>query len=94
MTGLYRDAAKTATFLGRWVRKKLKESGASGSVLGLSGGVDSAALAALLRGVCGKDEELALYINQIKEFLGIENDAAVRSLTILAGHAVDRKSVV
>lgn len=32
------------------------------------------------------EEELALYINQIKEFLGIENDASVRSLTILAGH--------
>lgn len=60
MTGLYRDAAKTATFLGRWVRKKLKESGASGGVLGLSGGVDSAALAALLRCVCGRDGVLAV----------------------------------
>lgn len=32
------------------------------------------------------EEELFLYIDQMNEFLGVENEASVRSLTILAGY--------
>ncbi len=60
MTGLYRDSARITDFLDRWIKNKLTEAGASGCVLGLSGGVDSAALAALLRVVCGREGLLAV----------------------------------
>lgn len=57
---LYRDPEKIAAFLEGWVREKLDGAGATGAVLGLSGGVDSAALAALLRRTLGRDHVLAL----------------------------------
>lgn len=60
MTQLYRDPSAIATFLGGWITEKLKAASAAGGVLGLSGGVDSAALAALLRRVCGRDGVLAV----------------------------------
>jgi len=60
MAQIYRDAAKIAVFLEGWLADALAASGAKGAALGLSGGVDSAALAAILRRVCAKDELLAV----------------------------------
>lgn len=60
MVQLYRDPEKIATFLERWIKDRLGDAGARGGILGLSGGVDSAALAALLRRVCGRDDMLAV----------------------------------
>lgn len=60
MTQLYRDPAKIATFLETWIGERFHEAGASGGIVGLSGGVDSAALAALLRRICGRSDMLAV----------------------------------
>lgn len=60
MTQLYRDPAELANFLGGWIGERMNAAGALGGVLGLSGGVDSAALAALLRKTCGRERLLAL----------------------------------
>lgn len=60
MAQIYRDPAKITDFLCGWIKNKLAEAGALGCVLGLSGGVDSAVLAALLRRICGRDALLAL----------------------------------
>lgn len=60
MESIYRDPAETAAFLEGWIRDMLNGACASGGVVGLSGGVDSAVLAALLRRVCGHDNMLAV----------------------------------
>lgn len=60
MEDIYRDPAEISAFIEAWIRDRLNEACASGAVLGLSGGVDSAALAALLRRVCGHDNVLAV----------------------------------
>lgn len=60
MTHFYRDPGKIANFLERWLADSLASAGAKGAVLGLSGGVDSAALAALLRRICPRGKLLAV----------------------------------
>ena len=50
-----RDAAKLAVFIEGWLRDRTAEAGAKGIVLGLSGGIDSAVLAALSRRAFGRD---------------------------------------
>lgn len=60
MAQFYRDPAKIATFLEKWLGDALAIAGAKGAALGLSGGVDSSALAALLRRICPKDGMIAL----------------------------------
>lgn len=60
MAQMFRDPAEIVVFLERWVRDRLDDARASGAVLGLSGGVDSSALAALLRRICGRDGMLAV----------------------------------
>ena len=46
----------------RWIKENLKQSGLSGIVLGLSGGVDSACAAALCKEAAGKSNVLALIL--------------------------------
>ncbi len=41
------DPGKVAAYLEGWIRDRVRESGARGIVVGLSGGVDSAVVAAL-----------------------------------------------
>ena len=60
MTRFYREPAATVSFIDSWIRAELKKTGAAGCVIGLSGGIDSATAAALLRRVCGRDNLLAL----------------------------------
>jgi NAD+ synthase len=45
-----------------WIRKQVKLSGAKGIVLGLSGGIDSAVVAALCKEAVGKDRVLVLFL--------------------------------
>jgi NAD+ synthase len=56
----YRDPALAISFIEDWIREEMKRSSASGAVIGLSGGIDSAAAAALLRRACGRDGVLAV----------------------------------
>ncbi len=45
-----------------WIKQKVKESGAKGIVLGLSGGIDSAVVAALAKAAVGKNNLLVLFL--------------------------------
>jgi NAD+ synthase len=45
---IYRDTEKIVTYLESWISARFAESGASGAVLGISGGIDSAVLTGLL----------------------------------------------
>lgn len=60
MMEFYRDPAKIATFLEKWLKDAIARAGAKGAALGLSGGVDSAALAALLRRICPREAMIAV----------------------------------
>ncbi|MDR3076119.1 MAG: NAD(+) synthase [Synergistaceae bacterium] len=62
MTLFYRDPASLVSFIEGWIRDELRKASASGCVIGMSGGIDSATAAALLRKVCGKDDMLALVL--------------------------------
>jgi NAD+ synthase len=56
----YREPAATVSFIERWIHAELKKTEAAGCVIGLSGGIDSATAAALLRRVCGRENMLAI----------------------------------
>jgi NAD+ synthase len=56
-----------------WVKEYIERSGAKGTVSGLSGGLDSAVVAALLNRVF-KDKHLALFVN-IESSMGDREDA-------------------
>lgn len=43
-----------------WIRRQVKEAGANGIVMGLSGGIDSAVVCALAKGAVGEDNFLGL----------------------------------
>ncbi len=45
-----------------WIKQKVKDSGAKGIVLGLSGGIDSAVVAALVKKAVGKNNLLVLFM--------------------------------
>lgn len=45
-----------------WIKQQVNDSGAKGIVLGLSGGIDSAVVAALAKGAVGKDNLLVLFL--------------------------------
>jgi len=45
-----------------WIKNQVKVAGAKGIVLGLSGGIDSAIVAALCKGALGKNKVLALFL--------------------------------
>ncbi len=45
-----------------WIRQQVKDSGAKGVVLGLSGGIDSCVVAALAKEAVGKDKVLGLFM--------------------------------
>ncbi|MDD5108565.1 MAG: NAD+ synthase [Candidatus Omnitrophica bacterium] len=45
-----------------WIKKQIKDSGAKGIVMGLSGGIDSAVVAALCKEAVGKNNMLVLFM--------------------------------
>jgi NAD+ synthase len=50
----YREPDLLVRKISVWIEQKIHESGRTGGIVGLSGGVDSAVVAALLKRVCGK----------------------------------------
>jgi len=60
----------TKTKIINWIKSQLKEAGAEGIVLGLSGGVDSSVIAALTVKAVGRNKVLSLILpihSQIKD---------------------------
>ncbi|MDO4987463.1 MAG: NAD(+) synthase [Synergistes sp.] len=58
--GIYRDAGRITEYLTGWIKENVLAAGAVGAVLGISGGIDSAVLAALLARALGKDNVIGL----------------------------------
>lgn len=52
---LGRDSARLAEFIQNWMAEQVREAGARGIIVGLSGGVDSAVVAALARRAFGRE---------------------------------------
>ncbi|MDO5115431.1 MAG: NAD(+) synthase [Synergistaceae bacterium] len=57
---IYRDPEKITRFLVSWIKEKFGVAGAKGAALGISGGIDSAVLAALLARSLGADNVLGV----------------------------------
>ena len=55
-----RDAQKLIDFIKKWIGQIISASGAGGAVVGMSGGIDSAVAAALLKEALGADKVLAV----------------------------------
>jgi NAD+ synthase len=55
MTYTYRDPARLAVSIENWLKEQAFSAGASGGIVGLSGGIDSAVVAALLKRAFGSD---------------------------------------
>ncbi len=51
---IYRDPKLLVRTISDWISELIRSSGRSGGIVGLSGGIDSAVVAALLRKVCGQ----------------------------------------
>ena len=56
------DIKENVEVISKFIRKKVKQSGASGVVLGLSGGVDSSLSASLCTHALGKERVLGILI--------------------------------
>ena len=57
---IYRDPEKITRILTSWIKEKFGVAGAKGAVLGVSGGIDSAVLAALLAKSLGPDRVIGV----------------------------------
>jgi len=57
-----RDARKLIDAVEKWMSRIISASGAGGAVVGLSGGIDSAVAAALLKGALGAERVLTVYM--------------------------------
>lgn len=53
MPTLYRNPSILLNSIENWLREKLRAAGEKGGIVGLSGGIDSAVVAAILKRVCG-----------------------------------------
>ena len=60
MSADYRNPERIISFLKSWLQEKFESAHVKGGIVGLSGGLDSAALAALLRHAFGADGVLAV----------------------------------
>jgi NAD+ synthase len=78
-----------------WIRKQLKDSGAKGIVMGLSGGVDSALVAALAKEALGKGRVLALIlpchsqVQGLKDALLVARQLGIETRTLDLSHIYD-----
>ncbi|MBQ9882157.1 MAG: NAD(+) synthase [Synergistes sp.] len=57
---IYRDPQKITEYLTAWIREKFGNAGAKGAVLGISGGIDSSVLAALLARALGAENVIGV----------------------------------
>ncbi|MGC9372058.1 MAG: NAD(+) synthase [Thermovirgaceae bacterium] len=55
LQSFYRDPGMLAVTIEEWLENRLRSSGRCGGVVGLSGGIDSAVVAAMLKNVCRCD---------------------------------------
>ena len=53
MSTLYRNPTILLNSIESWLKEKLRAAGNKGGIVGLSGGIDSAVVAAILKRVCG-----------------------------------------
>ena len=54
MPGIYRNPESLLAAIETWLRDKLRSAGGKGGIVGLSGGIDSAVVAAILKHTCGE----------------------------------------
>jgi len=54
MPGIYRNPESLLAAIETWLRDKLRSAGGKGGIVGLSGGIDSAVVAAILKRTCGE----------------------------------------
>ncbi len=71
-----------------FIRQKVEESGATGVVLGLSGGIDSALVAVLCAGAIGPEKVLTIYMPSSKSSIEDARDAEELSLKFGMKHKV------
>ena len=71
-----------------FIRQKVEESGATGVVVGLSGGIDSAVVAVLCASAIGPEKVLTIYMPSAVSPVEDEKDAKELSLKFGMGHKV------
>ena len=72
-----------------WIRKQIKQAGAKGIVLGLSGGVDSSVVAALVKEAVGRNRVLALILPCYSQRQDLEDARLVAKKLRLKTKTVD-----
>ena len=76
-----------------WLKQQVKDSGAKGIILGLSGGIDSAVVAALCKEAVGKNNVLVLYLPCNSNIQDLKDAQLVAKKLGLKGKLVDLSSV-
>ncbi len=76
-----------------WIKKQVKDSGAKGIVMGLSGGIDSAVVAALCKEAVGKNKLLVLFMPCNSNPQDLRDAQLVASKLSLNSKLVDLSSV-
>ena len=76
-----------------WIKQKVKDSGAKGIVLGLSGGIDSAVVAALCKEAVGRNNLLLLFMPCNSSALDLKDAKLVVSKLGLKSKLVDLSGV-
>jgi NAD+ synthase len=76
-----------------WIKQQVKNSGAKGIVLGLSGGIDSAVVAALCKEAVGKNNLLVLFLPCNSNPLDLKDAKLVASKLGLKSKLVDLSGV-
>lgn len=83
------DARAAAEALTAWLRQRVEEAGAAGAVFGLSGGVDSATVAALCRRALGRERCLGLILPCHSDPRDVEDAAFVAQVLDVPVRTVD-----
>ncbi|MCX5701136.1 MAG: NAD+ synthase [Candidatus Omnitrophica bacterium] len=76
-----------------WIKRQVKDAGASGIVLGLSGGIDSAVVCALAKEAVGKRNVLALFLPCHSNFQDLKDARIVAKKLGVKTKAIDLSKV-